>query len=79
LISEISLLSGINMFAVGISGFIEQTELEAIASNPKQVLMLKTFDQLRMSLSKLMKVVCRKFSPCLSPIRPLVLLTLIKR
>ncbi|XP_060590417.1 sushi, von Willebrand factor type A, EGF and pentraxin domain-containing protein 1-like [Ruditapes philippinarum] len=58
--------AGINMFAVGISSFIEQTELEAIASNPKQVLMLKTFDQLRMSLSKLMKVVC----PC-PPLPPL--------
>ena len=57
--------AGINMFAVGISSFIEQTELEAIASNPKQVLMLKTFDQLRMSLSKLMKVVCRKCCFCI--------------
>lgn len=49
------------MFAVGISHFIQQSELEAIASDPKQVLMLKTFDQLRMSLSALMKVVCRKY------------------
>ncbi|XP_045174634.2 sushi, von Willebrand factor type A, EGF and pentraxin domain-containing protein 1-like [Mercenaria mercenaria] len=54
---------GANMFAVGISHFIDQSELENIASTPKQVLRLKTFDQLRMSLSKLMKVVC----PCPPP------------
>lgn len=49
------------MFAVGISHFIAQEELEAIASTPNQVLMLKSFDQLKMSLSSLMKVVCRKY------------------
>lgn len=53
---------GINMFAVGISHFIAQEELEAIASTPNQVLMLKSFDQLKTSLSGLMKVVCRKLT-----------------
>jgi len=48
------------MFAVGISHFIQKAELEAIASTPSQVLMLKSFDQLHQSLSGLMKVVCRK-------------------
>lgn len=53
----------VNMFAVGISHLIYQAELEAIASSPQQVLMLQTFDQLKMTLSSLMKVVC----PCSPP------------
>jgi len=54
---------GVNMFAVGISYLILREELEAIASSSSQVLELPSFDQLRASLSKLMKVVC----PCPIP------------
>jgi len=54
------MLPGIDMFAVGISQLIAEEELMNIASSPKQVLMLKTFDQLLVSLQKIMKVVCRK-------------------
>ncbi|KAL4224587.1 integrin [Mactra antiquata] len=61
--SDITKSLGVNMFAVGISNFIEKTELEAIATDPSQVLMLQSFDQLKIALSGLMKVVC----PCPPP------------
>ncbi|KAK3591864.1 hypothetical protein CHS0354_005067 [Potamilus streckersoni] len=51
---------GVSMFAVGVTNLINKNELNAIASTPRQVLMLQSFSQLKDELINLMKKVC----PC---------------
>ncbi|KAK3102854.1 hypothetical protein FSP39_014448, partial [Pinctada imbricata] len=49
---------GINMFSVGITKKIDHDELNKIASNENQVLMLDSFDELARNIGGLVKLVC---------------------
>ena len=49
---------GVNMFAVGVARKIDYDELNAIASNKKQVVMVDSFDELAQNIGKLVKLVC---------------------
>lgn len=49
---------GVDMFAVGVTDLIDENELNGIASNPKQVLKVTSFDELVASIEKLIHIVC---------------------
>ncbi|KAL3842291.1 hypothetical protein ACJMK2_020321 [Sinanodonta woodiana] len=49
---------GINMFAIGVTNFVDSKELNSIASSPAQVMSVDTFDQLKNNIFIMLSTFC---------------------